>query len=301
MNAAGINTLIAQAMPAIERLPALRIVVERLAQHMAASLRAISGEEAEVTADRPRAVRVRDYLAGLPAPCVIAVIRMEPWGGYCLAALDAGLMGAAIGLLLGGRRNQTQEGLSRPCTAIERAVVERLVTDVLARDLGRAFEPVGRVECLLERTETAPANAAIAKPSAAAVAFRAEVAVSSYRGFVDFMIPLATLDPVKDRLAQDISDRKPGGDAAWQAHLRSELPHAKVALRAVVESRRVSTADVLRWRIGSTLSLNRRHDEPIELLCHGLPVLDARIAEKDGRIALHVEARRFAEDWPTAT
>ena len=301
MTAAGINALIAEAMPAIERLPALRIVVERLAQHMAASLRAISGEEAEVTAERPRAVRVRDYLAGLPAPSVIAVICIEPWDGYCLAAIDAGVMGAAIGLLLGGRRNQTQEGLSRPCTAIERAVVDRLAADVLARDLGRAFEPVSRVDCLLERTETAAANATIAKPSAAAVAFRAEVAVAGYRGFVDFMIPLATLDPVKDRLAQDISDRKPGGDAAWQAHLRAELPHAKVTLRAVVESRRVSTSEVLRWRIGSTLPLSCRHDEPIELLCHGLPVLDARIAEKDGRIALHVETRRFAEDWPTAT
>jgi flagellar motor switch protein FliM len=294
-------TLIAVAMPAIERLPALRIVVERLAQHMTASLRAISGEEAEVTAERPRAIRVRDYLAGLPLPSVIAVIRMEPWDGYCLAALDGGLIGAAIGLLLGGRRNQTQEGLSRPCTAIERAVVERLVTDVLARDLSRAFEPVSRVDCLLERTETAPASAAIAKPSAAAVAFRAEVSVASHRGVVDFMIPLATLDPVKDRLTQDISDRKPGGDAGWQAHLRAELPHAKVTLRAVVESRRALTSEVLRWRIGSTLPLNCRHDEPIELLCRGLPVLDARIAEKDGRIALHVDARRFAEDWPKTT
>ena len=81
MNATGINALIAVAMPAIERLPALRIVVERLAQHMTASLRAISGEEAEVTAERPRAIRVRDYLAGLPLPSVIAVIRMEPWDG----------------------------------------------------------------------------------------------------------------------------------------------------------------------------------------------------------------------------
>ena len=68
--------------------------------------------------------------------------------------------------------------------------------------------------------------------------------------------------------------------------------------RAVVERRRVSTSDVLRWRVGSHLPLGRRHDDPIELFCRDLLVLHARIAEKDGHIALHVEDRRLAKDWP---
>ena len=120
MTAAEINALITEAMPAIERLPALRIVVERLAQHMSASLRSISGGEAEVTVERPRAMRVHDYLAGLPAPCVIAVIRIEPWDGHCLAALDAGLMGAAIGLVA-GRPSQPDAGGSLPALHRDRA------------------------------------------------------------------------------------------------------------------------------------------------------------------------------------
>ena len=88
-------------------------------------------------------------------------------------------------------------------------------------------------------------------------------------------------------------DRKPA-DAAWQAHLRAELPHAKVTLRAVVESRRVSTSDVLCWRIGSDLAAqlpaptNRSNCSATAFLCW------TRNAEKDGRIALHVETRRFA-------
>jgi flagellar motor switch protein FliM len=57
---------------------------------------------------------------------------------------------------------------------------------------------------------------------------------------------------------------------------------------------------MMRWQPGSKLLLDRRHDEPIDVLCGDLPVLRTRIAEKDGRIALHVEERRFADDWPTA-
>jgi flagellar motor switch protein FliM len=210
------------------------------------------------------------------------------------------LVGAAVDLLLGGRRNRGRhvEGLSRPCTAIERTVVERLAADVIARDLGRAFEPVARVDGVLERMETVPGNVAIARPSAVAITFGAEIVMERHRGSVSFLIPSATLDPVKDRLARGISDQKPGGDGAWHAHLHNELPLTSVTLRAVVERRRVSTSDVLRWRVGSHLPLGRRHDDPIELFCRDLLVLHARIAEKDGHIALHVEDRRLAKDWP---
>lgn len=298
---AGVAVLIAGAMPSVERLPALHLVTDRLAQHMTTSLRAMSGETAEVSIEPARAVRCGEFLAAVPTPTMAAVIRIEPWGGACLAVLDAALTGAAIDLLLGGRRSRSQpsEGLLRPWTAIERAVVERLVADVLARDLARAFEPIAAMDCLLERMETAPGNAVIAKPGAAAIAFRVQVDIANVRGCVDFMIPMATLDPVKDRLSRELSDRKPGGDAAWYGHLQAELPHATVKLRAVVECRRISTSDVLRWKVGSHLPLNRRHDEPIDLLCGDLPVLHARIAEKSGHIALHIEQRRLAEDWPS--
>jgi flagellar motor switch protein FliM len=71
-----------------------------------------------------------------------------------------------------------------------------------------------------------------------------------------------------------------------------------MALRAVIERRRISATEVLRWRVGSTLLLNRHHEEPIDVFCDDLLVLRARMAEQDGRIALHVEERRLAEDWP---
>jgi len=296
----GVAALIAGTMPAVERLPALQLIIDRLAQHMTASLRTLSGEAAEVSIEPARAVRCGEFLATLPTPTMAAVMRIEPWDGTCLAVLDAALTGAAIDLLLGGRRSRSQqsEGLARAWTAIERAVVERLVADVLAKDLARAFEPIAMVDCRLERMETAPGNAAIAKPGAAAVAFRVQVEIADMRGSADFMIPMATLDAVKDRLTREVSDRKPGGDAAWHAHLQAELPHTSVKLRAIVECRRISTSDVLNWRVGSHLPLHRRHDEPIDLLCGDVPVLHARIAEKNGHIALHIEQRCLAEDWP---
>lgn len=100
------DTLIAGAVLPIERLPALRIVVDRLGQLLTASLRALSGETATVAVGLARVVRFRDFLGALPAPLLAAVMRIDPWNGQCLATLDSGLTGAAIDLLLGGRRNR---------------------------------------------------------------------------------------------------------------------------------------------------------------------------------------------------
>ena len=104
---------------------------------------------------------------------------------------------------------------------------------------------------------------------------------------------------MRERLSQGTGDDHRDSDAAWRAHLTAELPRTNIRLRAVIEQRRVQTAEILRWQVGSKLALRRRHDEPIDVFCNDILVLRGRIAEKDGLIALHIEERRTAEDWLT--
>lgn len=294
----GLQALVGGALVGIDRLPTLNIIVDRLAQLLTASFRVFTADNCDVNIDRVRAVRLKDFLESVELPAMIAVLRIEQWDGYCLAALDPKLIGSTVDLLLGGRRNKPQRIEGRPCSAIERTFIERLIRDVVAPDLKRSFEMVDDVDFVLERFESTPSYAAITKLSAAAIGFRAEVAMENRGGHIDFLIPYATLDPVHELLVQDFVGKKQGGDVAFRSHLLGTLPRTTVQLRAVIEHRRISALEVLRWRPGSKLVLNRRHNEPIDVLCEGLPVLRANIAEKDGHIALHVAERRLADDWP---
>jgi flagellar motor switch protein FliM len=296
----GYEALIGGELVGLDRLPVLNIIVDRLTQLMTASMRSFTGDNADVSIDRIKPMRLKDFLDDVTLPAMIAVIRIEQWDGYCLAALDPRLIGLAVDVLLGGRRNRAQLIEGRPYTAIERVFVERLVNEVITRDLRQAFELICEVDFVLDRFEGTPSYAAITKLSAAAVGFRAEVSMEGRGGHIDFLIPYATLEPVRDLLSQEFVAKRHGDDPVWRSHLLDELPHTTVTLRAVVERRRISCAEVLRWRPGSKLFLNRRHDEPIDVLCNDLPVLRTRIAEKDGRIALHVEERRFTDDWPAS-
>ena len=100
--------------------------------------------------------------------------------------------------------------------------------------------------------------------------------VAQRGGAIDLLLPCGAREQVRAALTQ-----MPGG-----------------ARRAVIEERPISAAEIATLRRGARLLLNRQHDEPIDAECNKLLVLRSRIAEKDGRIVLHVDERRIAEDWP---
>ncbi|MBV9829023.1 MAG: FliM/FliN family flagellar motor switch protein [Alphaproteobacteria bacterium] len=294
----GFEALITNVVSGIDRMPMLNIMIDRLAQAMTVSMRGFTGDNADVSIDRLNACRLKDFIDAVSLPAMIAILRVDPWEGYCLAALDPRLITTAMDVLLGGRRNREVPIEGRPYTAIERAFIERLTNEVIATDLKQAFEIIGDCDFVLERLETTPSYAAVTKQSAAAISFRAEVAMGQRGGHIDFLIPYSTFDPVREQLLQEFAGKKHGGDPAWRSHLSTVLPYAEVGLQAVIEERPISTTEVMSWKPGSRLLLERRQDEQIDVFCNELLVLRAAMAEKEGRLALHVSECRFAKDWP---
>jgi flagellar motor switch protein FliM len=294
----GLEALITNVVTGIDRMPMLNIMIDRLAQSMTVSMRGFTGDNTDVSIDNIQACRLKDFLDSVSLPAMIAVLRVEPWEGYCLAALDARLITSAMDVLLGGRRNRGSPIEGRPYTTIERSFVERLVTNVIAIDLKQAFDIIGDVDFVLERLETTPSYAAVTKASGAAIMFRAEISIDQRSGHIDFLIPYSTFDPVRERLIEEYVGKKNGGDPAWRSHLTEILPHSEVELRAVIEERQISSAEVMKWQVGSRLLLERRQDEPIDVFCNELLVLRAAMADKEGRLALRVSERCLAQDWP---
>lgn len=292
----GLEALIGDVVVGIDRMPTLNIMIDRLAQFMTVGMRGFTGDNVDVSIDRIQACRLKDFLDIVSVPAMIAVLRIDPWDGYCLAALDPKLITSAMDILLGGRRNRGAPIEGRPYTAIERTFVDRLVNDVIARELKQAFEMLGEVNFVLERFETNPSYAAVSKLSAASLMFRADVAMEHRGGHIDFLIPYSSFDTVRDQLAEEFVGKKHGGDPIWRSHLATVLPHAQVNLRAVLEKRPISTAEVTGWKVGSRVLLDRRPEQPIDVTCNDLLVLRAMVAEQDGRIALRVEERRLADD-----
>src|SRR5665213_2261862 len=160
----GIRAIINSALVSYERLPMLEIVFDRLVRLMTTSLRNFTSDNVEVSLDNISSIRFGDYLNSIPLPAILSVFRAEELNNYGLLTVDSNLIYSIVDVLLGGRRGTAAMRIEgRPYTTIERTLVERLITVVLA-DLSASFDPLCPVTFPYERLEVNPRFATISRP-----------------------------------------------------------------------------------------------------------------------------------------
>src|SRR5712692_7779888 len=263
----GIRAIIDSALVSYERLPMLEVVFDRLVRMMSTSLRNFTSDNVEVSIDNINSIRIGDYLNSIPLPAMLAVFKAEEWDNFGLITIDSALIYSIVDVLLGGRRGTAAMRIEgRPYTTIERNLVERLVSVVLA-DMSAAFEPLSPVNFRFERLETNPRFATIARPANAAVLARMRVDMEDRGGRLERLLPYATLEPVRELLLQMFMGEKFGRDSIWEAHLAGELWQTEVAINAVLDQQLMSLQDVLEFKVGTRLMLNATPASPVELRC----------------------------------
>jgi len=255
---------------------------------MTTSLRNFTSDNVEVSIDSITSIRFGDYLNSIPLPAMLAVLKAEEWENFGLLTVDSALIYSIVDVLLGGRRGTAAMRIEgRPYTTIERNLVERLVTVVLA-DLSGAFDPLSPVNFRFERLETNPRFATIGRPANAAVLARLRVDMEDRGGRLEVLLPYATLEPVREILLQGFLGEKFGRDSIWEAHLAGELWHTNVAIEAVLDTFEASLKDVLEWKVGSRMMFNADINADVRLVCGDLPMFTGKMGRRAGNIAVRI-------------
>ena len=271
----GIRAIINSALVSYERLPMLEIVFDRLVRLMTTSLRNFTSDNVEVSLDNISSIRFGDYLNSIPLPAILAVFRAEELNNYGLLTVDSNLIYSIVDVLLGGRRGTAAMRIEgRPYTTIERVLVQRMVEVVLA-DAREAFEPLTPVTFTLDRLETNPRFAAIARPANAAILVKLRIDMEDRGGRIELLLPYATLEPIRKMLLQQFMGEKFGRDNIWEGHLATELWTTQMDVRAVLDEQQMGLKQVLDLKVGDTLMLNATPDSLIELRA-GAHSLDPR-------------------------
>ena len=285
----GIRAIINSALVSYERLPMLEIVFDRLVRLMTTSLRNFTSDNVEVSLDNISSIRFGDYLNSIPLPAILAVFRAEELDNYGLLTVDSNLIYSIVDVLLGGRRGTAAMRIEgRPYTTIERVLVQRMVEVVLA-DARAAFEPLTPVSFTLDRLETNPRFAAIARPANAAILVKLRIDMEDRGGRVELLLPYATLEPIRKLLLQQFMGEKFGRDSIWEGHLATELWQTQIQIDAVLDQQVMSLRDVMNFKVGQTLMLNSAPDSPIELKCGGIPLVKGHIGRVGPFVAVKVD------------
>ncbi|PCJ97532.1 MAG: flagellar motor switch protein FliM [Zetaproteobacteria bacterium] len=285
----GVMALINSAMVNYERLPMLDIVFDRLVRLMSTSLRNLTSDNVEVSLDQVSTVRFGDYINSIPLPAMLSVFKAEEWDNNGLMVTDSALIYSIVDVLLGGRKGESSirvEG--RPYTTIESKLVEKMI-HVTLTDLSTAFDPLSPVSFNLDRVETNPRFATITQSGNACVLTRLRVDMGDRGGRMEILIPYATLEPIRELLLQMFMGEKFGRDSIWETHLTQELHKTDIQLQAVLGELAVPLGEMLNWKVGDQLMLNRYMNENVELRCGDFPMFKGPVGQRQGKIAVRIE------------
>jgi flagellar motor switch protein FliM len=286
----GIRAIINSALVSYERLPMLEIVFDRLVRLMTTSLRNFTSDNVEVSLDNISSIRFGDYLNSIPLPAILSVFRAEELDNLGLLTVDSNLIYSIVDVLLGGRRGTAAMRIEgRPYTTIERVLVERMV-EVVLNDCAVAFEPLTPVTFTLDRLETNPRFAAIARPANAAILVKLRIDMEDRGGRIELLLPYATLEPIRKMLLQQFMGEKFGRDNIWESHLATELWTTQMEVRAVVDEQQVPLSRVLDLKVGDTIMLNATPDSLVEIKAGQIGLTRGRMGRRNHHIAIRVEA-----------
>ncbi|MFZ5670214.1 MAG: flagellar motor switch protein FliM [Pseudomonadota bacterium] len=286
----GIRAIINSALVSYERLPMLEIVFDRLVRLMTTSLRNFTSDNVEVSLDNISSIRFGDYLNSIPLPAILSVFRAEELDNYGLLTVDSNLIYSIVDVLLGGRRGTAAMRIEgRPYTTIERVLVQRMVEVVLG-DARAAFEPLTPVNFVLDRLETNPRFAAIARPANAAILVKLRIDMEDRGGRIELLLPYATLEPIRKMLLQQFMGEKFGRDNIWEGHLATELWTTQMEVRAVLDEQQVGLSRVLNLKVGDTFMLNATPESLVELRAGAIPLTRGRMGRRNHHIAVRCEA-----------
>jgi flagellar motor switch protein FliM len=285
----GVRAIINSALVSYERLPMLEIVFDRLVRLMTTSLRNFTSDNVEVSLDSITSIRFGDYLNSIPLPAILAVFHAEELDNYGLFTVDSNLIYSIVDVLLGGRRGSSAMRIEgRPYTTIERTLVQRMI-EVIMQDMCTAFEPLTPVNFSLDRLETNPRFAAIARPANAAILVKLRIDMEDRGGRTELLLPYATLEPIRKLLLQQFMGEKFGRDSIWEGHLATELWSTKVDIEAILDEQTMPLNQVMNLEVGQTMMLGASPDSKIQLRCGGVPLLTGRMGRVGSSVAVRVD------------
>lgn len=283
----GIRAIINSAMVAYERLPMLEIVFDRLVRLLTTSLRNFTSDNVEVSLDNISTMRFGDYLNSIPLPAMISVFKAVEWDNYALLTVDSTLIYSIVDVLLGGRGSPAIRIEGRPYTTIETNLMKQLI-EVILKDAETAFEPLSPVRFEVERLETNPRFAAIARQANAAILIKLRIDMEDRGGRIEILVPYATLEPIRELLLQGFMGEKFGRDTIWESHLASEIYKTAIPISAVLDEMKLPLRRIMNLKVGETVVLESGPDDMVQLRCGDIPLTLGTIGRVGEKVAVRV-------------
>jgi flagellar motor switch protein FliM len=103
------------------------------------------------------------------------------------------------------------------------------------------------------------------------------------------VIPQPALNAIRHTLERDPAESISTGDPRWAMQMKSRLGRTEVTLRAVIEERQFTLADIANLRVGNIFKLHATPQSRVRLECKNQPLFWCQLGQGDGLYTVRVE------------
>ena len=194
----------------------------------------------------------------------IGVLNLDPLKYGALFVLDQQLSFTLIEIMLGASSELDPLKLERKLTTIELNILKSVMTKA-CEDLSKAMKPLIALNSSLIKVESNSRLVSITDPDAEVVIGRFKIQIGSLSGELSMLFPVATLEPLKERL-RDLLSVRTSNFGEWSERILDEILAMETSIIAQSGTLTLPLNKVLSLKKGDVIPLDYDPNSPLKVL-----------------------------------
>ncbi len=215
-----------------------------------------------------------EFVLSLGTPCTAYSFVMDPPGQQAVLCFAPELMMSIIDRALGGK-GHAPTGEARALTQIERNIVNKLVSRVLA-DFEASWDATSPVQVTDVVLETNPEFIQIAGSSDPVVLIAFEAHSNNASGLIHLCYPLSTLEPLFPHLSPNAQRTETHARSTDAVATNRSLSKMQVSATVQIASGTLPLREIAELKTGDVIKLDTQKDDPAVVYLGNQPKFLAR-------------------------
>ncbi len=239
------------------RFPQLDVIYEKFMRAFRVSLSSALRKIATLNLASTDFLKFGEFINTLPLPTSMSVLRFNELRGSALFVIESKLAYSLVDSFFGGTDRPYNKADGKEFTPIELSIIRKVV-ELAITDLENAWASVHKVDCHFVRTEVNPQFVGIVPPTDVVIATTFDVELENANGTITLVIPYATIEPIKQKLASGFQVESDQTDKKLWAHtLTEQLLETETEILVRLGETEIQMKDLMEFKVGDVIPLNQ--------------------------------------------
>lgn len=269
-----------------QRIPNFDIILDNFAQNFAITLTNQLQRNFTINRTSIETHEFQEYLGSQKDAGAIGVLSLDPLKNGALMLLNGQLCFSLIEIMLGASMEMAPLQLDRKPTTIELNVLKSIILKA-CHDIDKSLEQVIELDTSVLKVESNPRLVSIAEPDAEVLVGSFSIKVGDLSGQFDMVFPVATLDPVREKL-RDLLTVKTVKQSGWYEILVHEIEQMTTTIIAQSGTVTMPVRKVMKLQKGDIINLSYDPNSPLCVLVEENHKFFAIPGTISGKKAIHL-------------